>query len=177
MNVLAGRIRSALHDQSSRVYDVSPTALLGEAAEALDAAEWALYGLQVRVGHGEDCNDHTECRAARVWLERHADLNFSDPERCACGVVSRGLVNGECANCRDLNSAQRCDVCGWRIEGDGQEHLRQMELDHAHAVALASRSWQSLIVRSADPDFCYVCESKSSNWHAQWCRRPADRTS
>lgn len=35
-------------------------------------------------------------------LRREREL---EAERCECGVVSRGLVNGKCADCRDRESA------------------------------------------------------------------------
>lgn len=50
------------------------------------------------------------------------------PERCACGVTSRGLVDGVCADCRDTNVT----TCEW-CHGKGMYSHETFETGHRAA--------------------------------------------
>jgi hypothetical protein len=60
--------------------------------------------------------------AARMEAEHRARLRDEElaAQTCACGVVSRGLVDGRCANCRDGadGSPERSSCCGAQVRVD-----------------------------------------------------------
>jgi|HubBroStandDraft_5_1064220.scaffolds.fasta_scaffold05682_3 hypothetical protein len=80
----------------SELYDVTPS--------ELDDRRWPDFSHLSAEQH-EEMRQNDMTGEHGEWEDREAEkeeaLAEGEVERCECGVVSRGLIDGRCADCRD----------------------------------------------------------------------------